>query len=651
MASKAFAEKTFKYLLTLCVLAYAAYSWYQHAWTFEDSFITFRVIDNFLAGYGLRWNIAERVQVFTHPLWLLLLTPVYAFTREVILTTAAVSAICTLATVAILYRGHIYRSSLTTSVLILTLFLTNTFPTYSSSGFENPLTHLLASLFCVFVLRGTLKQSPFVPSLVAALGMVTRLDTALFYLPTLLATCIFQRQTTYRIILGLLPLFLWELFSLLYYGVLIPNTALAKIPPGMDTFAILRQGWGYLADLLSKDIIASAILAVAFLHTLLTVSRATRDNFTRILQEPLFLLNLGTVVYCAYIVRIGGDYLSYRFWSMPLLTAAIAAFYWTERIDSSQPCVLSRRSFISILCIVCAAQFFINKTSTSVVTEIADDRWHKFFAPLGLPIYISNKMNLEHPWRTAGLELRERAETLSTPLISEQAVVGLIGYHAGPRAHIVDTFALADPLLARLPVSGKWRIGHFPREVPPGYVQWLAEGDTSKLGPVLGPYLQALAQITREPIFSLSRLRILIPFALGFYDRPLKSYLIKHVSKSRYIIPLSKLSRRTIPGIPWDDFHNVNIPAGAILEIVVDKRIDADSFDIAVDCDDTYTIDFLVEGDSHFRYRPGTGACPGMVAFSLPVPSEVRGRLVKSVLIYSSGGDGMYSIGHFIFNR
>lgn len=35
----------------------------------EDAFISFRVVDNFVHGHGLRWNIDERVQVFTNPLW------------------------------------------------------------------------------------------------------------------------------------------------------------------------------------------------------------------------------------------------------------------------------------------------------------------------------------------------------------------------------------------------------------------------------------------------------------------------------------------------------------------------------------------------------------------------------------------------------
>ena len=33
------------------------------AWIGDDAYITFRTIDNFVHGYGLRWNVAEREQL------------------------------------------------------------------------------------------------------------------------------------------------------------------------------------------------------------------------------------------------------------------------------------------------------------------------------------------------------------------------------------------------------------------------------------------------------------------------------------------------------------------------------------------------------------------------------------------------------------
>ncbi len=52
------------------------------AWLCDDAYITLRTVDNVVNGFGLRWNAIERVQTFTHPAWMLLLTPFYAITRE-----------------------------------------------------------------------------------------------------------------------------------------------------------------------------------------------------------------------------------------------------------------------------------------------------------------------------------------------------------------------------------------------------------------------------------------------------------------------------------------------------------------------------------------------------------------------------------------
>ncbi len=43
------------------------------AWVSDDAMITLRTLMNFEHGYGLRFNIDERVQAYTHPLWLFVL--------------------------------------------------------------------------------------------------------------------------------------------------------------------------------------------------------------------------------------------------------------------------------------------------------------------------------------------------------------------------------------------------------------------------------------------------------------------------------------------------------------------------------------------------------------------------------------------------
>ena len=56
------------------------------AWIHDDAYITYRTVDNFVNGYGLRWNPAERVQTYTHPLWMFVVSAAYAVTHEMFFT-------------------------------------------------------------------------------------------------------------------------------------------------------------------------------------------------------------------------------------------------------------------------------------------------------------------------------------------------------------------------------------------------------------------------------------------------------------------------------------------------------------------------------------------------------------------------------------
>ena len=78
------------------------------AWVADDASITFRVVDNLLGGYGLRWNVDERVEVATHPLWLLLHVPVYAVTGNVFLATLGLCLACSAGAVALAAAAHVF---------------------------------------------------------------------------------------------------------------------------------------------------------------------------------------------------------------------------------------------------------------------------------------------------------------------------------------------------------------------------------------------------------------------------------------------------------------------------------------------------------------------------------------------------------------
>jgi len=90
-----------RWLFFFFVVAYAVVL-VRTAWMCDDAYITLRTIDNFVQGYGLVWNVGERVQVYTHPLWMFLISAFYALTREPYYTTLVISMLLSLSTAVLL---------------------------------------------------------------------------------------------------------------------------------------------------------------------------------------------------------------------------------------------------------------------------------------------------------------------------------------------------------------------------------------------------------------------------------------------------------------------------------------------------------------------------------------------------------------------
>ena len=78
-------------LLYLAVIALSA-------WHCDDAWITFRTVRNFWEGHGLRWNATERVQAYTHPLWMMVGIACYGIAGELYFSILAVSIALSLTT-------------------------------------------------------------------------------------------------------------------------------------------------------------------------------------------------------------------------------------------------------------------------------------------------------------------------------------------------------------------------------------------------------------------------------------------------------------------------------------------------------------------------------------------------------------------------
>src|SRR5262249_14549278 len=146
-------------------------------------------------------------------------------------------------------------------------------------------------------------------ALAAGLAL-TRPDAVLLVLPAF-ATSRYRSADVRPLAAGLSPWLLWEAFSLVYYGALAPNTALAKLGSGVPRGALARQGLSYLGDPLRRDPIPLVVIAAGTAAAAVRGGRAARA------------LAAGIALHLAYVVSIGGDFMTGRFLTPALALSAV----------------------------------------------------------------------------------------------------------------------------------------------------------------------------------------------------------------------------------------------------------------------------------------------------------------------------------------
>lgn len=486
------------------------------AWVTEDAYITFRSIDNFVHGFGPTWNISERVQTYTHPLWMLLLSFLYLFTGELYYTSIGLSLACTATALILIWRNLAVSRASAAAVLVMLIF-SKAFMEYSTSGLENPLTHLLTAVFFWYYLekprateRGAVRLLAL--SFIAALAMLNRMDTILLYLPAIAA--VFFQQRNWRafaaICAGFLPFACWATFSLFYYGTPFPNTAYAKLNTGIAADEMMRQGLYYLKDTLTRDPLTVIAIVAAIPAALYPWRRAA---------EKLRLLPVaaGIVLYLLYVVKIGGDFMSGRFLTAPLLCAAVIL----------SRCRLNPLAWAAIACAAVSIGLFSDQppilSTAAYGTErqgivnahgISDER-RAYYPHVGFLRSFSRTPFPDHEWAQTGRRARAYATDGHADIAMDHikllqvgTTIGLYGFYAGPHVHIVDELALCDPLLARLKADiSDWRPGHYKRPLPAGYLQSLTSGVNHIKNPEIASLYSTLKHVVRGPLFDMDRLK------------------------------------------------------------------------------------------------------------------------------------------------
>jgi arabinofuranosyltransferase len=333
---------------------------------------------------------------------------------------------------------------------------------FSTSGLENPLSHLLLVGCLAWLWRTGNPQSALpVASFIGGLAVLSRLDLVVLIGPPLAAAAWQARRGGYpllvrSVLLAAGPLVLWWAFAFVYYGSIWPNTALAKLPSNVGLSERLPQGLRYLVDAAVVDPLTVVVITSA------TVWAWWRDEARA--------AAVGLTASLCYVVAVGGDFMTGRFLSAPAIVAVaflVRSARWTGRgaaVVAAASVALGLAMPQSPLRVWQQPQ--VGDAIVSHGAGIVDER--AVYAPYTSVIAAAGGTRpSDHPWARGG-----RAMAVAAQVVTFEAV-GLLGYHAGPGIHIVDPMALTDPWLARLPADRPWRVGHLRRTIPVGYVDFL----------------------------------------------------------------------------------------------------------------------------------------------------------------------------------
>lgn len=271
---------------------------------FDDAMISMQFAKNFARGDGLVWNAGgERVEGFSNPLWVLVMTVVHLFPLDLTETSFYVKLIslACLFLNLIMVKGLAEHFSANKMVALGAVFLTGFyFPlnNWSLQGMEVGLQALLLSAALLLALRAMQagRFQPWVYGLFA-LMVLLRMDGAA---PALAVTAVLafidaahRRQ---HILGGLLAVFgtllALTLWRLSYYGEWLPNTYYLKLGSGSLVLRVsigLRRLW---------DLVWSSNWALFTLPLALPLLDRSRK---------LWPLYAATLVQVAYSVYVGGD--------------------------------------------------------------------------------------------------------------------------------------------------------------------------------------------------------------------------------------------------------------------------------------------------------------------------------------------------------
>jgi arabinofuranosyltransferase len=438
-----FVTYKFTIFLVLTIILLVLLAW-ENRFIQDDAFISFRYADNLVHGKGLVWNAGERVEGYTNFLWTLVMCIPILLNVSPVTFSQGLGLLCFICTLIVTFAlsCRLFRSkqyALLTTILLGTNY---TFSAFATGGLETQLQALLivTNFYLAFQIIRTnawrLTQL-LLFSLISSAALLTRLDSAipLFFSFLLLIFSLLKQNSGFRdkrtrfawLCLPFLAITgSWFVWKFAYYGDIVPNTFYAKVSSTSHyeqglfyCYAFIKSYWLYPYPIL---------FALAFIKIL--KQRHIELGFIALIQ----------LLWCLYIIRIGGDFLEFRFFVpvMPLLFVLIG---WLMYECITQPAV---RIILTALMLLGSFNHAKNFTYVNGIESVKQLHGHI--------------INASENWDEIGIVLRRLFPRDESGVVIAVTPAGAIPYYS--RLETVDMLGLNDRWIAKNGKPVKSQPGH-----------------------------------------------------------------------------------------------------------------------------------------------------------------------------------------------
>lgn len=427
-------------LLAFCIIIYfqltSEYNFVQ-----DDSFISFRYAENFVAGNGLVFNAEEKVEGYTSFLWIMFLSLLKVLGLNLETWSQYLSFIWGVGVIIITYFlskeliQTSYKNDFIDSLIYVLpaylLAITGGFAYWSISGMETSLFILLVLLGFLFALKDKTTRYNYAASTFLMLSALTRPEGLYFLMAYFLyrfyvnKNSIKQNSTLKtELLIALIPILLHFIFRLVYYGYPLPNTFYAKA--GISEF-FLRRGYEYFFEFAKSNLLYGLVLITPFIFFF-------KPNTTK----KIMWLYLTSAVYTLIIILIGGDVLPFHRLFLPVLPIIYILFIGSlaQIINKLKKYSIRKFSLIILSLLILIIGYFNFRFEQPKLNDI-------HATELGL-VY---KMKIYAEWVSDQQDLFNKKATVAL------STIGAFSYFSDSK--IIDLLGLTNEYIAHNPAEMK----------------------------------------------------------------------------------------------------------------------------------------------------------------------------------------------------